>query len=57
MNMDNMCLGVAKENVNLEIHEDLKGKVELYKLIDPTMLIISDFNKEDNIFSLNYAKK
>ncbi len=54
--MDNICLGIAKETINLQIHEDLKGKVELHKLIDPMMLIMSEFSKECNINVLNNAK-
>lgn len=54
--MDNIHLGIAREPINLQIHEDMKGKVELQKLIDPAMLIMSNFSKEDNINVLNNAK-
>ena len=56
MSMDNIRLGIAREKVNLQIHEDLIGKIELQKLIDLAMLIMSDFRKEKFFDVLNNAK-
>ena len=43
--MDSVCLGIAREKIEMEVRRDEGGEVDLRELIDPSMLILSDSRK------------
>lgn len=56
MRMNMVRLGIVREKIDLKVGELELGKVELHELIYPSMIILSDYNKEENIDLLNNVK-
>lgn len=51
-----MRIGIAKEKIDFMVGEVDPSKVDLQKLIDPSMIILSDYNKEENMDVLNNSR-
>ena len=49
IDMSMMKLGISREKINLVVRSEEVGNVDLKKLIDSSMLIMSDSNSEPNI--------
>ena len=50
-NKDTTKLGIVREPMNIQVMEDIDGKTHFDKLIDPSLVVISD-SARDSIFNL-----